>query len=213
MKLLITSRAVLHVRGEYEFSVAPLTLPDPERLTESAALAESAAVSLFVQRAQALKPDFQLTPTNARAIAEICQRLDGLPLAIELAAARIKLLPPQALLTRLEDRLHVLTSVAQDAPARQQTLRGTLSWSYELLNAEEQRLFRRLSVFVAGCTLEAAEAVVGVLGNEERSVLDGAASLMDQSLLQQREQPEQEAPAGHAGDDPRVWLGVSARQR
>ncbi len=192
VKLLVTSRAVLHVRGEYEFSVAPLALPDPERLTDSAALAQSAAVALFMQRAQAIKPDFQMTPTNARAIAEICQRLDGLPLALELAAARIKLLPPQALLTRLEDRLHVLTSAAQDAPARQQTLRDTLSWSYELLNAEEQRLFRRLSVFVAGCTLEAAEAVVGTLGDGERSVLDGAASLIDKSLLQQREQPEQE---------------------
>ncbi|HLW03871.1 MAG TPA: LuxR C-terminal-related transcriptional regulator [Ktedonobacterales bacterium] len=192
VKLLVTSRAVLHLRGEYEFAVAPLALPDPERLTDSATLAQSAAVALFVQRAQALKPDFQVTPANARAIVEICQRLDGLPLAIELAAARIKLLPPQALLTRLEDRLHVLTSAAQDAPARQQTLRDTLSWSYDLLDAEEQRLFRRLSVFVAGCTLEAAEAVMGTLGNGERSVLDGAASLIDQSLLQQREQPEHE---------------------
>ena len=98
-------------------------------------------MALFVQRAQALKPDFHLTPTNARAIAEICQRLDGLPLAIELAAARIKLLPPQALLTRLDHRLHVLTGVAQDAPARQQTLRATITWSYELLNAGEQRSF------------------------------------------------------------------------
>ncbi len=192
VKLLITSRAVLRVRGEYEFSVAPLSLPDPARLAESKALAESAAVTLFVQRAQALSHDFQLTPANARAVAEICLRLDGLPLAIELAAARIKLLPPQALLKRLEDRLHLLTGAAQDAPARQQTLRGTLNWSYELLKAEEQRLFRRLSVFVAGCTLEAAEAVVGALGAGEQSILDGAASLIDQSLLQQREQPEQE---------------------
>jgi predicted ATPase/DNA-binding CsgD family transcriptional regulator len=193
VKLLVTSRAVLHLRGEYEFAVAPLTLPDPEHVADSDALAQSAAVALFVQRAQALKPDFQITPANARAVAEICARLDGLPLAIELAAARIKLLPPQALLARLEDRLRVLTSAAQDAPARQQTLRDTLSWSYDLLHAEEQRLFRRLSVFVAGCTLEAAEAVMGTLGDDERSVLDGAASLIDQSLLQQREQPEQEA--------------------
>lgn len=193
VKLLVTSRAVLHVRGEYEYAVAPLALPDLEKLADGQALAESAAVKLFVQRAQALKPDFQVTPANARAIAEICQRLDGLPLALELAAARIKLLPPQALLTRLEDRLQVLTSAAQDAPARQQTLRDTLSWSYDLLKPEEQRLFRRLSVFVSGCTLEAAEAVVGALGEGASSLLDGAASLIDQSLLQQREQPEQEA--------------------
>jgi predicted ATPase/DNA-binding CsgD family transcriptional regulator len=192
IKLLVTSRAVLHVSGEYEFPIAPLALPDPQHLSEGEALAANPAVALFIQRAQASKPDFHLTTANARAVAETCLRLDGLPLAIELAAARIKLLPPQALLARLERRLQVLTSMAQDIPARQHTLRETLTWSYDLLTANEQELFRRLAVFVGGCTLEAAEAVVGALGDGEQSILDGAASLIDQSLLRQSEQEARE---------------------
>jgi predicted ATPase len=122
-------------------------LPDPE------GLADYAAIALFLQRAQAVLPTFKLTTANARAVAALCVHLDGLPLAIELAAARIKLLSPQARLARLEHRLEVLTSPAQDVPTRQQTLRNTLMWSYQLLNPFEQRLFRRLSVFVSGCTL------------------------------------------------------------
>ncbi len=181
LKILVTSRAVLHIRGEHEFPVPPLALPDCAHLPESETLSQYASVALFLERARAAKPDFQLTPANAHAIAEICVRLDGLPLALELAAARIKLLPPQALLKRLEHRLEVLTSGAQDLPARQQTLRNTLQWSYDLLSAEERRLFRQLSVFVGGCTLEAAATVV----------LEEVASLLDKSLLQQTEREEE----------------------
>jgi predicted ATPase/serine/threonine protein kinase/DNA-binding CsgD family transcriptional regulator len=188
LKLLVTSRAVLHIRGEHEFPVPPLALPDLTRLPEFGALSQYAAVVLFLQRARAVKPDFQMTPTNASNIAEICVRLDGLPLAIELAAARIKLLSPQALLARLEHRLAVLTGGAQDVPARQQTLRNTVVWSYDLLNTEEQQFFRRLSVFVSGCTLQALEAVCAALGDGTVSVLDGATSLIDKSLLQTTEQ-------------------------
>src|SRR5258708_1852641 len=159
LKMLVTSRARLRVSGEHEFSVPPLALPDLHHLPEHAALLEYAAVALLLQRAQALKPDLQLTADNARTIAEICLRLDGLPLAIELAAARLKLLSPQALLARLTHPLPVLTGGVQDAPVRQQTLRNSLAWSYDLLTAQEKRLFRWLSVFVGGCTLEAAEAV------------------------------------------------------
>ncbi len=141
----------------HEFPVPPLAVPDLTKLPPTDTLPHYAAVALFLQRAQAVKPTFQLTSTNAQTVAEICVRLDGLPLAIELAAACIKLLSPQALLTRLGQRLQVLTSGARDVPARQQTLRNTIAWSYELLNAQEQRLFRRLSIFprVAqrGCSL------------------------------------------------------------
>src|SRR5438445_4546876 len=140
LKLLVTSRAVLHIRGEHEFPVSPLALPDLTQLPESETLAQVPAVALFLQRARATKPDLQLTAATARAIAEMCVQLDGLPLAIELAAARSKLLPPQALLARLGQRLAVLTSGAQDAPARQQTLRNTIAWSYNLLNAKAQQL-------------------------------------------------------------------------
>src|SRR6266699_3197155 len=185
LKVLVTSRAVLHMRGEHEFPVSPLALPDFTHLPESAALSQYAAVALFLERARAVKPDFALTPTNSRAIAEICIRLDGLPLALELAAARSKLLPPQALLARLRHRLQVLTSAAQDVPLRQQTLRNTLAWSYDLLDAQEQRLFRRLSVFVGGYTLEAVEGLYTALGEQPVDVLDGVALLMDKSLLQQ----------------------------
>src|SRR5207253_6031066 len=142
-------------------------------------------------RTQAIQPAFQLTPANARAIAEICVQLDGLPLAIELAAGRSKLLPPQALLKRLSRRLEILTGGAQDLPARQQTLRNTLQWSYDLLTEPEQHLLRWLSIFVGGCTIEAAEAVcqVGQEGGDQgSSVLEGVASLLDKSLVQQTEQ-------------------------
>jgi len=190
IKVLVTSREVLHVQAEHEFLVPPLALPDPKRLPDLAMLSHNAAVALFLQRAQAVKPDFQLTNANARAIAEICVRLDGLPLAIELAAARMKLLPPQALLARLDQRLAVLTAASRDVPARQQTLRNTIAWSYNLLDAPEQRLFRRLSIFVDGCTLQAVEAVCAAIGDgdEVAQALDTVASLVDKSLLQQTEQ-------------------------
>jgi DNA-binding CsgD family transcriptional regulator/tetratricopeptide (TPR) repeat protein len=160
-------------------------------------------VALFLHCAQAARPDFQVTPASTRTIAEICVRLDGLPLAIELAAARIKVLSPQALLTRLGHRLQVLTSGAQDAPVRQQTLRNTLAWSYDLLDVEEQRLFRRLSVFVGGCTLEAVEGLYTALGEIPADVLDGVASLMDKSLLRQVEQE---------GEEPRLLMLETIRE-
>src|SRR5712691_7122498 len=206
LKLLITSREVLHVRAEHEFAVPPLALPDPAHLPELAALARAPSVALFLQRAQAVKPEFQLTTTNARAVAEICVRLDGLPLAIELAAARMKLLSPQVLLTRLGRRLAILTGGGRDVPARQQTLRNTIEWSYQLLNAWEQRLFRWLSVFVGGCTLEAAEAVC--TGSDDRAgqVLDGLASLVDKSLLQRMEQ------TGEGSEEPRLLMLETIRE-
>ncbi len=207
LKILVSSRALLHVHGEHEFAVPPLALPDPKHLPESEALSQYASVALFLQRARALKPEFYLTSTNARAIAEICVRLEGLPLAIEMAAARIKQLPPQALLARLEHRLQVLTSGPQDVPVRQQTLRNTLAWSYNLLDLQEQRLFRRLSIFVGGCTLEAAEAVCAALGNGDghgvAAVFDGVTSLIDKSLLLQTEQE---------GEEPRFVMLETTRE-
>jgi predicted ATPase/class 3 adenylate cyclase/DNA-binding CsgD family transcriptional regulator len=187
LKVLVTSRETLHVRAEHEFAVPPLALPEPSHLPDLAALSQYEAVALFLERAHATKPDFQLTPTNARAIAEICARLDGLPLAIELAAARIKLLPPEALLARLDQRFQVLTSGARDMPERQQTLRNTLRWSYDLLDAQEQRLFRRLAIFAGGCVPEAVEAVSTAVGDSDAGVLEGITSLLDKSLLQRTE--------------------------
>ena len=192
LKMLVTSRAVLHIRGEHEFLVPPLALPDLTDLAEHETLSQYAAVALFLERARAVKPDFQMTPANTRAIAEICVRLDGLPLAIELAAARVKVLPPQTLLARLGHRLDILTGGGRDAPARQQTLRNTLDWSYDLLDVQEQRLFRRLSIFVGGCTLEAIESVCSTFHEGTFHVLDGVASLIDMSLLRQTESEGEE---------------------
>src|SRR6266480_3988762 len=192
LKLLVTSRAALHLPGEFEFPVSPLRTPDLTQALESELLASNPAVELFQVRAQAVQPNFQLTPTNMRTIAEICVRLDGLPLAIELAAARIKMLSPAALLGLLSHRLQILTRGARDLPARQQTLRNTLQWSYDLLNLQEQRLFRRLSVFVGGLTLAAVEAVCYDTKQEAAFTLDEIASLLDKSLIIQVED-EQEA--------------------
>jgi len=192
LKVLVTSREVLHVRAEREFPVPTLSLPDPKRLPDLVALSQYEAVALFIQRAQAARPEFQVTNANAPVVAEICVRLDGLPLAIELAATRIKLLPLQALLTRLGQRLQLLTSSARDVPAHQQTLRNTIQWSYDLLDAQEQQLFCRLSVFVSGCTLEAVEAISAALGNATLPVLDGVVSLIDKNLLQQTAQEGEE---------------------
>jgi predicted ATPase/DNA-binding CsgD family transcriptional regulator len=192
LKALVTSRVVLHVRAEHEFAVPTLSLPDPKHLPDFAALSQYEAVALFIQRAQAIQSDFQVTSTNAPAVAEICARLDGLPLAIELAAARIKVLPPEALLARLGRRLPVLTSAARDVPARQQTLRNTIAWSYHLLKTQEQLLFRRLCVFTGNCSLAAVEALFAALGDAEAFVLDGVASLLDKSLLQRLERQKEE---------------------
>ena len=187
LKVLVTSREVLRVYGEQEHPVPPLALPDLTHLPPVTTLNQYAAVALFIQRAQAVKPDFQVTNETAPAIAEICARLDGLPLAIELAAARSKLLAPQALLARLGSRLKVLTGGARDLPARQQTLRGAIDWSYHLLDPAEQTLFARLGIFVGGCTLEAAEAVCNAEADLQVDVLDGLASLVDKSLVRQTE--------------------------
>src|SRR6266700_6332288 len=154
LKVIVTSRVVLHVQAEQEFFVPSLSLPDPNHLPDLAALSQYESVALFIRRAQSARPDFQVTNTNARAVAEICARLDGLPLAIELAAARMKLLSPEALLARLGKRLTVLTSGARDMPARQQTLRNLFSWSYRLLGALESFPSRRFSVFRARSTPE-----------------------------------------------------------
>jgi len=188
LNVLVTSRAVLHLSGEHEFPVPPLSLPNPSHLPDLETLSQYEAVALFIARTQAVKPEFQVTNANAPAVAEICVRLDGLPLAIELAAARSKMLPPQALLARLGQRFTLLTSGAQDVPARQQTLRNTIAWSYDLLDAGEQQLLRRLSVFGGGATQEALAALYTTLGDEPGQVLDGIASLIDKSLLRQSEQ-------------------------
>jgi predicted ATPase len=193
VEVVVISRSVLRISGEYDFPVLPLSLPGPMYPSDAGAIGQYAAVALFVQRAQALKPGFALTDENAAVIAAICARLDGLPLAIELAAARIKLLPPEALLARLAHQLQVLTGGPRDLPVRQQTLRNTIQWSYDLLTHDEQRLFRRLAVFVGGCRLSAAESVCTVPGDVTMSVLDGLASLLDNSLLHQVEQVGEEA--------------------
>lgn len=193
LKLLVTSRALLHVGGEYEFPIPPLEVPDLRDLPACVDLSRVATVALFVQRTQAILPGFQLTEANARAIAELCTLLEGVPLAIELAAARSKLLSPRALLVRLKSRFQVLTGGRRDAPLRQQTLHKTLRWTYDVLSPEEQTLFRRLTVFVGGCTLHAAEAIAAALGDITISVLDGVASLIDKSLLRPPA-PEQEDP-------------------
>src|SRR5947207_11496007 len=205
LKVLVTSREVLHVRAECEFTVPKLSLPDPKRLPDLMALLQYEAVAIFIQRAQAIRPEFQVSNANAPAVAEICARLDGLPLAIELAAARIKLLPPQAMPGRLGQRVAVLTSATRDVPERQQTLRNTIAWSYNQLDAAEQRFFRRLSVFVGGCALQAIESVCAALndGDEAGQVMDRIASLMDKSLLQQAE-PE--------GDEPRLVMLETIRE-
>jgi predicted ATPase len=192
LKLLVTSRAALHVHHEHEFPVPPLTLPDSRSTLPLEKLADYSAIKLFVQRAAAVKPNFALSEENAPIIAEICSRLDGLPLAIELAAARIKLLSPSAMRARLASSLQLLTGGARDLPARQQTLRQAIDWSYDLLSEPEQRLFRRLSVFLGGCSLEAVESVCDTKQDLGVDVLDGMASLVDKSLARQIEQADGE---------------------
>ncbi len=183
VKALVTSRVPLHVYGEQEFPVPPLALPDPKHLPDVDSLARFEAVALFADRAAAGKPDFRLTAENARTVAEITARLDGLPLAIELAASRVKLLSPKLLLARLEQRLPLLTARDRNVPERQRTLRRTIEWSYELLDEAEQRMFSRLSVFSGGADLEAAEAVVNPKSELGLDTLDALASLVDSNLV------------------------------
>lgn len=183
LKILVTSRARLHLSAEHVYPVPALSVPDLSRLPVPEELSQYDAVALFIERAQAVKPGFAVTNDNAPAVAEICARLDGLPLAIELAAARLTLFPPAALLSRLTSRLKLLTGGAKDRPTRQQTLRGAIDWSYSLLSPAEQALFARLSAFAGGCSFEAAEAVCNPDG--ELDLLEGLASLVDKSLLRQ----------------------------
>jgi predicted ATPase len=193
LRVLVTSRAVLHLYGEHEYPVLPLPLPEPTQISSLETLSGNPAVTLFVQRAAAVKPDFALTDEDASIVAEICCRLDGLPLAIELAATRVKMLPPATVLARLQNRLELLTCGTRDMPVRQQTLRRTIDWSHDLLNTAEQKLFRRISVFAGGCTLEAAEAVCNTRQDLEIDVSEGMGSLLDKSLVQQVEQKDAEA--------------------
>jgi predicted ATPase/DNA-binding winged helix-turn-helix (wHTH) protein len=176
LKILVTSRSCLRVYGEQEFPVTPL--------------AQNSAIELFAQRATAIWPDFAITSENAAAIQEVCSRLDGLPLAIELAAARTKVLPPSAILDRLQSRLQLLTGGALDLPERQQTLRKTIDWSHGFLNDPERKLFRRLSVFVGGCNLEAAEAVCNTSGDLGIDLFEGLSSLVDKNLVQRVDRTE-----------------------
>jgi len=188
LKVLATSRAALHLRAEHELQVPALALPELGRALSAAALEEYPAVAFFIDRAAAIQPGLTFTEEDAQAVAEICNRLDGLPLAIELAAARIKLLPPREMLRRMGRRLPLLIGGPRDLPARQQTLRDAIAWSYGLLDETEPPLFRRLSAFVGGCTLQAAEAVCGpwepgVSSRLQRPVIDTVASLVEKNLL------------------------------
>jgi len=201
LKIVTSSREKLRVYGEHEYPVPPLALPDLKKKPTVAVLSQYEAIALFIQRAKAANPNFEITEQNAPAVAEICVRLDGLPLAIELAAARAKLLTPPMMLERLASRLKALTGGARDLPARQQTIRGTIDWSYNLLDESEKRLFAQLGVFVGGWTLEAAEAVCGE--NLPIEIFDGLESLADKSLILQVES---------AGDEPRFTMLETLRE-
>jgi predicted ATPase len=201
--ILVSSRVRLRVSGEHEVPITPLGLVALNGHHRVENVTSSDAVRLFVARAQAVKPDFALTPDNAVAVAEICRRLDGLPLAIELAAARLKVLPPAALLVRLDHRLPLLTGGGRDVPQRQQTMRHAIAWSHDLLPPQEQMLFRRLSVFAGGFTLEAAEAIASEPGEPGLDTLEGVASLLDKSLLRQEAGP---------GGEPRFTMLETVRE-
>jgi predicted ATPase/class 3 adenylate cyclase len=203
LKVLVTSRMGLHVRAEHELVVPPLSVPTLKQLPDLKAFSHYEAVALFLERAQAIRPDFSVTDANAPAVAAICTHLDGLPLAIELAAARVKHFSPHTLLTRLRQGLSVLSGGARDLPVRQQTLRGAIAWSYDLLSPEEQQLFRHLAVFVDGWSLEAAEALCMARGGLSADMLEGMASLVDKSLLRQEEQ---------ATGETRFWMLQTLRE-
>ncbi len=201
LKILVTSRAVLRVQGEYEFVVPPLALPDLVHLPGSQMLERVASVALFVQRARLVQRNFHLNASNAQIVARICCCLDGIPLALELAAVRLKILSPQSLLSRLEKRMEVLTSGEDDLPTRQQTLRNTLIWSYDLLNVNERWLFRYMAAFDGGCSLEAIEALCISLGGT-LPVLDSLTALLDNNLLYRRD----------LDDEPRMYMLETVRE-
>ena len=190
LTVLVTSRAPLRLQGEQEFPVPALAIPEPDTRLELARLAEVDAVALFAQRARAAQPDFDLTPDNAAAVLSICRRVDGLPLAIELAAARIGLFSPASLLARMERRLPLLSGGTRDQPARLRTMYDAIAWSYDLLTAEEQALFRRLAVFVDGVTIEAAEAMALAMSAEPGDVVEHLTSLLRQSVLRTSASPQ-----------------------
>jgi predicted ATPase/class 3 adenylate cyclase len=202
LQVLATSRTPLHLSGEQTYDVPPLALPDVVHLPGVDALTQYEAVALFIERARSAKSGFTVTNENAPAVAEICVRLDGLPLALELAAARVRVLPPQTLLSRLDHRLKLLTGGALDLDERQRTLRATIDWSYDLLSEREQRLFSRLGVFAGGCRLEAAEAVCDH-EIDGQDILDGLTSLVEKNLLRQKEDPDGE---------PRFWMLETIRE-
>jgi predicted ATPase/class 3 adenylate cyclase len=201
LRVLVTSRAPLHISGEYEIPIPSLELPSAERPLRLDDALASEAVRLFVDRARAVQNHFELTEDNAETIVAICRRLDGLPLAIELAASRVRLLPPKAILARLDSRLTLLTGGGRDRPERQQTLRGAIGWSHDLLDPPQQTLFRRLAVFTGGWTLDAAEAIVGFGTDPPVPVFDGLEALHDTSLIRLREPVESDA-----GADPRFAM-------
>lgn len=191
ISVLVTSRSPLRVSGEREYPVPPLGVPDPKHLPDLEKLSTYESVALFVERAMAVRPDFAVTSANAPAVAEVCVRLDGLPLAIELAAARVRVLSPQAIMERLGDRLRLLSGGSRDLPERQQTLRGAIAWSHELLEGDDQRVFARFSVFAGGATLDAIERVILDPG-EASDALDAMTSLVDKSLVRQESEPDGE---------------------
>ncbi len=203
LEVLVTSRTPLRIYGEHEYPVRPLELPDPDHLPPIETLRHNEAIRLFTERATAANAAFSLTSENAPAVAEICARLDGLPLAIELAAARTKLLSPQAICSRLGNPLEFLKGGARDLPERQRTLRGAIAWSHTLLDEDEQSLFARLAVFSGGCALEAVEDICDADGDWSVDVLDGLSSLLDKSLLRQQE---------GGGDEPRFVMLETIRE-
>jgi predicted ATPase/class 3 adenylate cyclase len=185
LSVIVSSRSALHVSGEQEYPVPPLAVPDPAHLPSLAQLSQYESVALFIERARSVRPDFEVTNVNAPAVAEICVRLDGLPLAIELAAARIRILTPQAMLARLNDRLGLLAGGSRDLPERQQTLRGAIAWSHDMLDEEDRALFAALSVFVGGASLDLVERVCA--DDLSGDALDALASLVEKSLVRQQE--------------------------
>jgi len=222
LKILVTSRIVLRLKGEREYPVEPLPAPDPRATISKEAFSQYAAVELFIQRARAVKPDFEVNNDNAPAVAEICFRLEGLPLAIELAAARLKLFSPQALLARLGSRFELLRDGPRDMPARHQTLRQAIAWSYDLLSSAEQAFFQRLAVFVGGCSLEAVEAICNAarLSSPKSAedanklaldALDGLTALIDQSLLRQAQTKDAKSDISREGE-PRFVMFETIRE-
>lgn len=203
LKILITSRSALRLAGEHEFAVPPLTLPDRAHLPPIERLLHYESIRLFVERTQVIRPGFALDAENAAAVVEVCHRLDGLPLAIELAAARSRLFGPQALLERLRRPLDLLTNGPRDTPARHQTLRATIDWSYALLSPHEQVIFAQFAVFANGCTLAAAEAIICLPDQSHAAILDGLEALLEQHLLRLVELP---------GEEPRLTMLETIRE-